>query len=210
MLELVLEHQEPGLGLSYHQKHDILTRAQACGIDVAYLTNPDPIKQSHKIKISLEKLCTGIIVTRTWEELHNYLGYNGHHKTSFKVLVRQACSAYNIDPHYLYKFQQPGTSEQLGMPHTNSSATKQSISEPEPDPDHPPSSILELTPKQLKRFHFDFACSLWGEVNDPENYQVDPSDPSVMLELVLEHQEPGTRDCRDLFQRQYKLPDSVA
>ena len=146
-----LEYKTRG-GLSDHQKHDILTRAQACGIDVAYLTNPDPIKQSHKIKISYEKLCAGIIGTRTWAELHNYLGYKGNHNTSFKVLVRQACSAYNIDPRYLHKFQQPGTSEQLGIPHTNLSATKQNISEPEPDPDHPPSSISELTPKQLKHF----------------------------------------------------------
>ena len=144
-----------------------------------------PPPQSHKIKISYEKLCAGIIGTRTWAELHNYLGYKGNHNTSFKVLVRQACSAYNIDPRYLHKFQQPGTSEQLGIPHTNLSATKQNISEPEPDPDHPPSSISELTPKQLKHFYFDFACSLWGEVDDPYNYDVDPSDPRLESHFKL-------------------------
>lgn len=161
-------------GIKPSQQRDVLTRATECGVDVEYLTDPGLRQHSNKVQeCSREKLCTGLIMCDTWAELRSHLGYISKHNAVFKQQVRELCRKFNIKSKYLDKFTTQGISN------TNSSATKQRISEPEPDPDHPPSSISELTPKQLKHFYFDFACSLWGEVDDPENYKVDPSDPRL-------------------------------
>lgn len=161
-------------GLKPSQQRDVLTRAKECGVDVEYLTDPGPRQHSNKIQgCSREKLCEGLIMCDTWAELRSHLGYISKHSAVFKQQVRELCGKFNIKSKYLHKFTAQG------IENTNSFATKQRTSEAEPDPDHPPSSISELTPKQLKHFHYDFACSLWGEVDDPENYQVDPSDPRL-------------------------------
>ena len=155
-------------GIKPSQQRDVLTRAKDCGVDVEYLTDPGPRQHSNKIQgCSREKLCEGLIMCDTWAELRSHLGYISKHNAVFKQQVR-AMSQFNIKSKYLDKFTTQGISN------TNLSARSRDIWT-WTRPDHRPQ--YQNSPQATKTLSSFFKC--WLDVDDPDNYDVDPSDPRL-------------------------------